>query len=305
MNYYTLNDYIKDTFGEKLYKLSLNGGMTCPNRDGTIGKGGCIFCSQGGSGDFAESSTLSIDEQIELAKKRVSSKFKGNRYIAYFQAYTNTYAPTEYLKQLFKQVIARDDIAVLSIATRPDCLPDDVIELIDQLNKQKPVWIELGLQTANERTAKYIRRGYDNKCFEQAVKKLNKIGVHVVAHVILGLPNETEADMLKTIDYVGKIGVDGIKIQLLHVLRNTDLCNDYEQGKFKVLSMEEYNDLLVKSIERLPKTMVIHRITGDGPKKILVAPQWSADKKRVLNSINKEFKSKNVIQGRKFDNNKL
>ncbi len=300
MGYYTLNDYIRNAYGEKLYKISLNGGMSCPNRDGKIDTRGCIFCSSGGSGDFAESSELSIENQINLAKQRVGSKFKGKRYIAYFQAYTNTYAPVSYLKGLFEKVIERDDIVILSIATRPDCLPDDVVELIADLNRKKPVWVELGFQTSNEITAEYIRRGYDNKCFDEAVKKLKSTGAHIVAHIILGLPNETEKDMLETVEYVAHSGVDGIKIQLLHVLKNTDLYDEYEQGKFSTLTMEEYIDLLGKSIELLPKNMVVHRITGDGPKKILVSPLWSADKKRVLNSIKKDFEIKNITQGRNY-----
>lgn len=300
MNYYSLNDYIKEEFGEKLYKLSLNGGMTCPNRDGTIGTRGCIFCSEGGSGDFAQSAELPIELQIELAKQRVASKFKGGRYIAYFQAYTNTYAPIEYLKQLFWRVVDRDDIAVLSIATRPDCLSSDVLDLIAQLNEKKPVWVELGLQTASETTAEYIRRGYKNDCFEEAIKNLKKIGVHVVAHIILGLPGETKEDMLSTVEYVANIGASGIKIQLLHILRGTDLCKEYEQGRLKTMSMQEYIDLLGQCINRLPKEMVIHRITGDGPKKILVAPMWSADKKKVLNAIKADFFKNNIIQGKNF-----
>lgn len=300
MSYYSLNNYIQDSFGEKLYKLSLNGGMTCPNRDGTLGTGGCIFCSEGGSGEFSQSAKIPIDQQIELAKKRVSAKFNGNKYIAYFQAFTNTYAPVKYLKELFEPVIERDDIAVLSIATRPDCLQDGVLELIAELNQKKPVWIELGFQTSNEKTAEYIRRGYKNESFEEAVKNLNKIGVHIVAHIILGLPNETSEDMLKTVDYVAHSGVQGIKIQLLHILKNTELFKRFEQGTFEALSMEKYIALLGECIEHLPKSMVVHRITGDGPKSLLVAPLWSADKKKVLNTISFEFRKNNITQGAKF-----
>jgi len=300
MHYYSLNEYLKNEFGQKLYKLSLNGNMTCPNRDGTLGDRGCIFCSEGGSGDFAPKGDMPIDEQIETAKSRVNGKFSGDKYIAYFQAYTNTYASTQYLKELFGKVIQRDDIVALSIATRPDCLPDDVLELIARLNEKKPVWVEIGFQTANENTAKYIRRGYTNNCFEDAVKKLNRIGVHIVTHIILGIPNENERDMLNTVDYVAHCGAQGVKIQLLHILRNTDLCDNYQNGRFEALTMEQYIDLLAKCIERLPYDMVVHRITGDGPKNLLVAPLWSADKKRVLNSINAEFKRKDVTQGRLY-----
>ena len=300
MYYYSLNEYLKDEFGEKLYKISLNGNMTCPNRDGTLGNRGCIFCSAGGSGDFAPNGSMTLDAQIENAKARVKGKFSGDKYIAYFQAYTNTYAPTQYLKELFEKVIQRDDIAALSIATRPDCLPDDVLELIAKLNEKKPVWVELGLQTANENTAMYIRRGYTNTCFEYAVKRLNEIGVHIVTHIILGLPGESEQDMLDTVCYVAHCGTHGVKIQLLHILKNTDLLNDYQSGSFKALTMEQYIDLLAKCIEYLPPNMVVHRITGDGPKNLLVAPLWSADKKKVLNSINAEFKRRDITQGRLY-----
>lgn len=271
--------------------------MTCPNRDGKIDTRGCIFCSKGGSGDFASDCSLSLDEQIEEAKKRVSSKYKGDKYIAYFQSFTNTYAPVEYLKELFESVINREDIVALSIATRPDCLPDDVVELIKHLNTIKPVWVELGFQTSNENSAKYMRRGYDNQYFLDAVKKLKPTGVHIVAHVILGLPNECKADMLDTIDFVSKSGVNGIKIHLLHILKGTDLYEDYKKYQYNMLSMEEYIEILGECIERLPRDIVIHRMTGDGPKKILVAPMWSANKKKVLNSINKYFNNNDITQG--------
>ncbi|MFY9198219.1 MAG: TIGR01212 family radical SAM protein [Acutalibacteraceae bacterium] len=301
MYYYSLNEYLKKEFGQKVYKISLNGNMGCPNRDGTIGIGGCIFCSSGGSGDFAPSGFMPIGEQIENAKQRIKSKYDGDKYIAYFQAYTNTYAPVSYLKELFEKVIDRDDIVAVSIATRPDCLQDDVIDLIEKLNNKKPVWIELGLQTSNESTARYIRRGYKNECFEIAVRKLKKIGVHIVAHIILGLPNESEQDILGTANYVAHSGVSGIKIQLLHILNDTDLYLDYQKGVFDALTMEQYIDLLCKVIERLPQDMVVHRITGDGPKKLLVAPLWSGDKKRVLNNINQKFLKINLKQGRLFE----
>lgn len=281
-----------------MYKLSLNGNMSCPNRDGKIGTKGCIFCSEGGSGDFAPDASVDIDTQIELAKQKVSKKYKGDKYIAYFQSFTNTYQSVEYLRKLFESVIYREDIVALSIATRPDCLPDDVVELISELNNIKPVWIELGFQTSNEETGKYIRRGYDNDCFKSAVDKLRKLDVHIVAHVILGLPNETKQDMLNTIDYVSSCKVNGVKLHLLHVLKNTDLYNHYINGEFETLSQDEYIEILGECIERLPSDIVIHRMTGDGPKNILVAPQWSANKKVVLNSINKYFKDKDITQGR-------
>lgn len=302
MYYYSLNEYLKKEFGQKVYKISLNANMTCPNRDGTIGTNGCIFCSAGGSGDFAPSGLMPINEQIENAKQRVNLKYKGDKYIAYFQAYTNTYASVSYLKELFENVVSRDDIVAISIATRPDCLQDDVIDLIESLNKKKPIWVELGFQTANEKTAQYIRRGYKNECFEKSLKKLEKIGVHTVAHIILGLPYEDEKDIINTANYIAHSGVCGIKIQLLHILKGTDLCCDYRKGKFDALTMEQYIDLLCKVIERLPQDMVLHRITGDGPKNLLVAPLWSGDKKRVLNSINQKFLEINLTQGRLFKN---
>lgn len=287
MEYYSFNKYLRDTFGDKVYKISINAGFTCPNRDGTLGTRGCIFCSRGGSGDFAESAKLSVTEQIESGKKRVEKKIKSGKYIAYFQAFTNTYAPIEVLKQKFFEAINHKDIVALSIATRPDCLPKEVIELLNELNKIKPVFVELGLQTTNEKSAKYIRRGYDLSVYDDAVKKLKSIDVNIVTHVIIGLPNETKEDMLKTVEYVCDIGTNGIKLQLLHVLKNTDLADEYEQGNFEVLSMEKYLDIIKSCVDIIPKNVVIHRLTGDGAKKDLIAPLWSADKKRVLNAINK------------------
>lgn len=286
MKYCSLNHYLRDTFGEKVYKLSLNAGFTCPNRDGTIGTEGCIFCSKGGSGDFAESPSLSITEQIEKGKERVAGKIKSGKYIAYFQAFTNTYAPTEILREKFYEAINHKDIAALSIATRPDCLGGDVLALLDELNKIKPVFVELGLQTIHERSAQYIRRGYTLDVFDQAVDDLKNIGVNIVVHIILGLPNETKSDMLETVKYVCDSGINGIKLQLLHVLKNTDLEKDYVCGKFKTLEFEEYLDILKDCIDIIPESIVIHRLTGDGAKKDLIAPLWSADKKRVLNAIN-------------------
>lgn len=287
MKYYSLNNYLRDTFGCKVYKLSLDGGFTCPNRDGTIDTRGCIFCSKGGSGDFAESRLLSITEQIEQGKKRVENKIKSGKYIAYFQAFTNTYAPVEALRKKFFEAINHKDIVALSIATRPDCLGDDILALLDELNKIKPVFVELGLQTIHEKSAAYIRRGYPLSVYDDAVKKLNAIGINIVVHVILGLPNESKADMLETIDYVCKSGINGIKLQLLHILKNTDLADEYYRGNVKVLALDEYIDIVKACVEIIPKDIVIHRLTGDGAKKDLIAPLWSADKKNVLNNINK------------------
>lgn len=287
--YRTLNSYFKEVFGEKVYKLALDGGMTCPNRDGTIGNGGCIFCSEGGSGDFAEKLCGDIHTQLERAKLRVRKKTKTDKFIAYFQSYTNTYADVAYLRKLFFAAISEPSVVGLSIGTRPDCLPSDVLKLLKELNEIKPVFVELGLQTIHKDTELLIRRGYPLEVFDEAVKSLKEIGVNTVVHVILGLPHETPQMMLETVKYVGNSGADGIKLQLLHVLKGTELEKMYLRGEFEVLTMEEYIDILCSCIEALPKEIVIHRITGDAPKRLLVAPKWSADKKRVLNCINAEL----------------
>ncbi len=290
MEYLSFNKYLKDKFGQKVYKISLDGGFACPNRDGKAGTQGCIFCSKGGSGDFAESREMSITEQIESGKKKVEKKIKSGKYIAYFQAFTNTYAPVEILRQKYEEAINHPDIVALSIATRPDCLGDDVLRLLNEMNKIKPVFVELGLQTIHQKSAKYIRRGYDLSVYNKAVRDLKKIGVNVVVHVILGLPNESENDMLETVKYVCESGANGIKLQLLHVIDGTDLAKDYEKGLFKTLEFDEYINLIVKCVKIIPKDIVIHRLTGDGAKKDLIAPLWSADKKRVLNAINKALR---------------
>ena len=295
--YYSLDCYLKETFGQKLYKLSLSGGMTCPNRDGKLSTQGCIFCSEGGSGDFAAPCT-DISIQIEYAKTLVKDKFQGDKYIAYFQSYTNTYADTAYLERLFMPVIRRDDIAVLSIATRPDCLEADKIRLISEMAKIKPVWIELGLQTVHEKTADLINRGYKLECYDSAVRRLKNIGVNVITHIILGLPDESREEMLETAEYVGRV-TDGIKIQLLHVLKNTKLAELYESGYFRTLEQDEYISLVGDVISILPENVVIHRLTGDGDKSILISPLWSCDKRRVLNLINHELKARNIFQGQK------
>ena len=289
MEYLSFNKYLKDKFGQKVYKISLDGGFTCPNRDGKIDTRGCIFCSKGGSGDFAQSRNLSIAEQIESGKKRVEKKIKSGKYTAYFQAFTNTYAPVEILRAKYSEAINHPDIVALSIATRPDCLGDDVIELLDEMNKIKPVFVELGLQTIHSESAKYIRRGYSLEVYNEAVKKLKSIGVNIVVHIILGLPNESEEDMLESVKYVCQSQIDGIKLQLLHIIAGTDLAKDYEKGLFKTLEFDEYVELIAKCVAIIPKNIVIHRLTGDGAKKDLIAPLWSADKKRVLNAINKKI----------------
>lgn len=287
MEYYSFNQYLKDTFGCKVYKISINAGFTCPNRDGTLGTRGCIFCSKGGSGDFAESSTLSVTEQIESGKQRVSKKIKSGKYIAYFQAFTNTYAPIDVLAEKYCEAINHPDIVGISIATRPDCLGEEVLMLLSEINKIKPVFVELGLQTIHEKTAEYIRRGYPLSVYDNAVKALKKAGINTVVHLIIGLPNESREEMLESVEYACKSGADGIKLQLLHILKGTDLADDYLSGKFETLSMEEYLSIIKDCVEIIPKNVVIHRLTGDGPKKDLIAPLWSADKKSVLNALNK------------------
>lgn len=293
MEYYSLNQYLKDTFGEKVYKIALDGGFTCPNRDGSLDTRGCIFCSSMGSGDFSESRSLSVSDQIEHGKRRLSKKIQNGKYIAYFQAFTNTYAPVSELRSKYEEAIKHPDIVAISIATRPDCLSTEVIDLLVELNKIKPVWVELGLQTIHEKSADYIRRGYPLGVFDEAVLKLKKADITTIVHVILGLPGESRRDMLETVDYVGKSGVSGIKLQLLHVIRGTDLATEYENGIFDTLSMEEYVDLVVDCIAILPENMVIHRMTGDGDKKTLIAPLWSGDKKRVLNALNQKIREYN------------
>ena len=301
-HYYSLNRYLREVFGEKVYKLALDGGMTCPNRDGTLDTRGCIFCSAGGSGDFAEGRCASVAEQIEKAKTRIRGKSDAAKFIAYFQSYTNTYAPVEYLESLFSEAIAEESVVALSIGTRPDCLPEEVIDLLARLNQIKPVWVELGLQTIHEETARYIRRGYPLPVYEDALRRLKAAGITVITHVILGLPGESREMMLATIDYLGgKHRPDGIKLQLLHVLEGTDLATEYRAGKFQTMEMEEYWDILFACLEHLPPDMVIHRLTGDGPKRSLLAPLWTGDKKRVLNSMNRELQRRDIWQGRAYD----
>lgn len=301
--YRSLNDALQERFGEKLYKLTLNGGCTCPNRDGTLGTRGCIFCSAGGSGEFASSPDLSITEQIEDGKRRLSGKRPVCKYIAYFQAYTNTYAPISRLRAMFTEAISHPEIAVLSIATRPDCLGADVLELLYELNQVKPVWVELGLQTMHEDTAALIRRGYPLPVFEEAMRNLHALGIETVVHVILGLPGETEAQMLDTVRYVSSTTASGIKLQLLHILKDTDLATYYETTGFHVLTLDEYVDLVIRSLEVCRPDLVIHRLTGDGPKDLLIAPLWSQAKRQVLNTIHRELKLRDTRQGRLYYHN--
>lgn len=295
-HYYSLNEYYRQKFGKKVYKLSLSGGMTCPNRDGTLDTRGCIFCGDGGSGAFAESCDLSVTDQIKLAERRVGAKTSDNAYIAYFQPYSNTYADVSYLRKLYYEAIAPDNIVGLSVATRPDCLPADVLGLLSEINSVKPVTVELGLQTIHENTARYIRRGYELPVYGKAVNDLHKAGIEVVTHLIIGLPGETADMMNDSVKYVGRV-TDGVKLQLLHVIKGTDLEIEYNNGVFETLTLEEYTEILANCIGYLPENVVIHRITGDGAKRSLIAPLWSADKKRVLNYINRYFDEHDVRQG--------
>lgn len=302
--YFSLDYYLKQIFGEKVYKVSLDGGMTCPNRDGKLDTRGCIFCSAGGSGDFAAPQGQSVTMQINDAIAGIrQAKHVGNKFIAYFQAYTNTYASVEYLRALFTEAIQHPQIVALSIATRPDCLSEDILHLLDELNQQKPVWIELGLQTIHQKTADFIRRGYSLSVFEQAVSHLSRIHIDVIVHIIIGLPYETREDLLETIQYISKLSntntppvIQGVKLQLLHVLSGTDLA-DYLDD-ISILTLEEYVDLVIMCLEQLPQNIVIHRITGDGPKNILLAPLWSSSKKTVMNTIHKTLKERNSWQGK-------
>ena len=298
--YHSLDYMLRERYSEKVYRVALNGGMSCPNRDGTLGKKGCIFCSQGGSGDFAASASLSITEQIDTQIASLSSKRPIHKYIAYFQAYTNTYAPVEYLKKIFTEAISHPDIVALSIGTRPDCLGDDVMELLYSLNQFKPVWVELGLQTIHEKTARYIRRGYPLSCFDDAVNRLRAGGIEVIVHTILGLPGESPDDILKTISYLDQMDIQGIKLQLLHVLKDTDLAQEYLEGKFHVYEREEYLNLVIRCLENLDPEIVIHRMTGDGPEKLLLAPLWTGRKREVLNLLHHQMKVCDSWQGKQF-----
>lgn len=325
--YYSVHTWLKKKFGAKIYKLPLDAGMSCPNRDGTAGYGGCIFCSDGGSGDFtaarllkdragifktAHSSHSSIDgsheigigEQIDAAKMLVAKKIPpSGPFIAYFQSFTNTYAPVPRLRELFTEAMIRPEIAALSIATRPDCLEPEKIQLLKELNLEKPVWVELGLQTIHPKTAAFIRRGYPLSCFDTAVKQLKEAGLTVIVHLIIGLPGESKKQMMESVDYLARFSpaIDGVKLQLLHVLKGTDLENLYEAAPFPVFSLDEYVDFVITCLEHLPPSMVIHRLTGDGPKKLLIAPAWSADKKRVLNTFTRRFRERDTWQGKYFN----
>ena len=302
--YHTLDYEMKKIYGEKIYKIALDAGMTCPNRDGSCGVRGCIFCSAGGSGDFAAKKMTDEDAvaaQLEKGIQYFHNKQIGKRFIAYFQAYTNTYAPVPRLDALYREALEVPSVAGISIATRPDCLGSDVLALLDRLNREyadKIIWLELGLQTMHEHTALLIRRGYPLPVFEQAVKRLQSISIPVIIHVIIGLPGETKPMMLDTCRYLGSLGISGIKLQLLHILKNTDLVELYEKKTFEILDMMAYIDIIISCLEILPADMVIHRVTGDGPKELLIAPLWSLDKRRVLNTLHQEMKRRGTWQSK-------
>lgn len=303
--YHSLDYHYKERFGTKVYKLSLNGGFTCPNRDGTLGTSGCIFCSAGGSGDFASSASLSIAKQVQSAKKLLEPKLKHKdsvKYIAYFQAFTNTYAPVSHLKQLYEEALSQEDVVGIAIGTRPDCLSDEVIALLASLAERTAVYVELGLQTIHETTADYIRRGYPLAVFEDAVKRLANKNIHVVAHLIAGLPGENREMFLSSVEFLNFLPIQGVKIAMLHILKGTDLAKAYKKA-FPLYSLEEYCDIIATSVGKLRQDIVIHRLTGDGPKNLLIAPMWTADKRNVLNQITRYFKEQNIYQGMYWEDN--
>lgn len=295
--YYSLNAFLHQRFGEKLYKVSLDEGMTCPNRDGTLGSRGCIFCSAGGSGDFAGDRSLSITDQIEEQICTIRSKRPVDHFIAYFQAYTNTYAPLSHLRRIYMEAAGHPAISAISIGTRPDCLAPEVLELLSEVNRIKPIWVELGLQTIHDETAHYIRRGYDLPCFIQAVSNLQALDLDIIVHLILGLPGETEKDIQESIKFMNTLPITGIKLQLLHVLEDTDLADEYRQGKFHTLTQQQYVDLIITCLEHLRPDIVIHRLTGDGPKNMLIAPKWSSAKRSVLNDLHHQMSVRGIRQG--------
>lgn len=316
--YYSLNEYCKQTFDEKVYRLSLNGGMTCPNRDGSLGIGGCTFCSEGGSGDFATAYDVSISAQIADAKTRIQQKTACQKFIAYFQAYTNTYAPLSHLRRIYTEALQEPEVVALSIGTRCDCLGEEVLDLLAELSniefpcshteqgtiliskRKKPIWIELGLQTIHNDTHAHLNTHTTVELFDVAIQKLHARNLPVIAHVILGLPGETKEMMLETVSHVASLPVSGIKLQLLHILKGTKLATEYEAEPFPLFELEEYCDFVIDCLELLPCNMVVHRLTGDGPRKLLLAPLWSTDKKRVLNTIAKRMKERYTWQGRLY-----
>ena len=298
--YHSLNYFLREKFGEKVFKISLDGGFSCPNRDGTISKGGCLFCSERGSGDFAGGREFSIKRQFQDVKTMMAKKWKSGKYIAYFQAYTNTYAPVDVLQKKYEEALQEEGVVALAIATRPDCLGEEVLDLLETINKKYYVWIELGLQTSKDEVAKKINRGYKLQVFEDAIESLKKRNIDFVVHSIFGLPGEKKEDMLKTVDYIAHSGAQGVKFHLLHLMKNTPLVKLYEEGELEFLSQEDYIEILCKSVEMLPENMVIHRLTGDAPRELLIGPMWSLKKWEVLNAIDKAMVDNDVYQGKKF-----
>lgn len=297
--YHSLNYFLRNKFGEKIFKISIDAGFTCPNRDGKVGTGGCIFCSSRGSGDFTGKSRA-LKEQFEEVKGIMEKKWKNGKYIGYFQAYTNTYAPKDVLIKRYEEILELDDVVGIAIATRPDCLDDEVLEVLQEISKKKYIWVELGLQTIHESTGELINRGHDLKSFIDGVKKLRAINIDVVAHIIYGLPYETKDMMMETLDFVANSPIQGIKLHLLHVMKGTELENVFYNKGFDLLNMEDYVNIIADSIERLPENMVIHRLTGDSPRELLIGPKWSLKKWEVLNAIDKELKVRGTYQGEKY-----
>lgn len=298
--YHSLNYFLREKFGEKVFKISLDGGFSCPNRDGKISKGGCVFCSERGSGDYAGDRHLSISDQFDDIKEMMAKKWKSGKYIAYFQAYTNTYAPVDELRRKYEEALNKEGVVAIAIATRPDCLGEDVLDLLDEINKKVYLWIELGLQTSNDETAKRINRGYKLEVFEEAMKKLKERNIDVVVHDILGLPGETKEDMLNSVNYIAHSGAKGIKLHLLHLMKDTPMVSLYEKGKIEFLSEEDYIDLIVKAVSMLPEDMVVHRLTGDAPRALLIGPMWSLKKWEILNAIDKKLEDEDIWQGKEF-----
>ena len=298
--YHSLNYFLRNKFGEKVFKISLDAGFSCPNRDGTISTGGCVFCSERGSGDFAGDRNFSIHKQFTDIEEMMAHKWKHGKYIAYFQAYTNTYAPVNILREKYYEALKEEGVVALAIATRPDCLPDEVLDLLEEINKKFYVWVELGLQTVNDDIALKINRGYKLEVFEDAIKRLKKRNIDFVVHSILGLPGEDKTDMLKTIDYIAHLGAKGIKFHLLHLMKDTPMVKLYENGELKFLSQEDYIDLICKGIAMLPQDMVVHRLTGDAPRNLLIGPMWSLKKWEILNAIDKALEESDIYQGKDF-----
>ncbi|WLF69544.1 TIGR01212 family radical SAM protein [Clostridium septicum] len=298
--YHSLNYYLRNKFGEKVYKISLDGGFTCPNRDGRVGRGGCTFCSASGSGDYAGSRALSINKQFEDRKEMMEKKWKDGKYIAYFQAYTNTYAPVDILRKKYEEALKQKGVVALSIATRPDCIDDEIADLLEEISKKTYLWVELGLQTINDNTAKNFNRGYDLKIFDESLKKLKDRNIEVVVHTIFGLPGESKEDMLKTVDYVAHSGVQGIKFHLLHLMEGTKMVEQYKSGELKLMAQEDYIDTICKAVTIIPEEMVVHRLTGDAPRALLIGPMWSLKKWEVLNAIDKALEDNDLWQGKNY-----